>query len=170
MRHAALALALATVLTSGCGNGNTAADPASSSPAPTGSAHDALLEDGRFAIMIELLGGFTEIMSDPSWNGTLFAPTDATFDALPPGTLARLRDDASLAERTQVIRTHLLPFRLPSDRFEARRLTTVHGERTLQMEVSEDIATIDGARIVEPDLAGSDGRIHVIDAVLGLEA
>lgn len=164
-----LVVALATAVAA-CGSGTVPEEAATPDRSPGPSAGDALASDGRFEIMIELLGGFVDRMRDPSWNGTLFAPTDETFRSLPADTLARLRDDANLAERTQVIRAHILPFRLPAERFESRALGTAHGEHELQMVVRGDVVSVDGATVVEADLIGTNGVVHVIDGVLGLDA
>lgn len=96
---------------------------------------------------------------------TVFAPTNAAFDALPDGTL-----DALLANTTAL--TSVLTYHVVSGRFEPpttpamAELVTVDG-RLLSATVDQDgNVRVNGVNVVQKNIQASNGVIHVIDAVL----
>jgi outer membrane protein OmpA-like peptidoglycan-associated protein/uncharacterized surface protein with fasciclin (FAS1) repeats len=101
---------------------------------------------------------------------TLFAPTDAAFDALPADAVAQLRSDPDLLVR--VLGHHLVEAELLVADLAAGALTTVAGD---QAEITVDptadggdatLPRIDAATIVEPDVRARNGVVHAIDALL----
>ena len=91
---------------------------------------------------------------------TVFAPTDAAFEALglTPGVIAGL-DPAFLQN---VLLYHVSNGRLDSgDVVSKSRLRMMNGQFT-----SINGATINGANIIVVDIYTTNGIIHVIDAVL----
>lgn len=96
---------------------------------------------------------------------TVFAPTDAAFGNVDPGTLASLLADPQGA-LTQVLTYHVVPGELMSGAVvSADTLTTVQGE-TLDITVEDGEAFVNGNRIVTVDIPAKNGVIHVIDGVL----
>jgi uncharacterized surface protein with fasciclin (FAS1) repeats len=95
---------------------------------------------------------------------TVFAPTDAAFAKLPPGTVeALLADKAAL---TRVLTYHVVPGRLlAADVLKTKSLGTVAGPAAM-IRTSNGGAMIDKANIVQTDIVTSNGVIHVIDAVI----
>ena len=95
---------------------------------------------------------------------TIFAPTNAAFDALPDGTLdALLKDPDALAD---VLLYHVVG----GPRF-ANEVTTSTGFRTLQGErISFSTDGVDffvnQARIEATDTVNANGVVHTIDSVL----
>jgi transforming growth factor-beta-induced protein len=94
---------------------------------------------------------------------TVFAPTDAAFAALPPGTL-----EAVLADR-ELLRTILLYHVVPgqirsSELIDGQVVTTAEG-RPVRVTLSGG-ARVNGVGIVATDVTASNGVIHVIDRVL----
>jgi len=97
---------------------------------------------------------------------TIFAPTDAAFEALPPGTL-----DALLSNRTRL--ASVLGHHVAEGRFMA---TNVTGMPTIMMLQGEPVTVtvqvdgrrlkIDGATVNQTDIQADNGVIHVIDAVI----
>lgn len=142
---------------------------------PARSVPAVLRDDGRFDILLEILGEASpfllKFMSGPEFSShTLFAPTDAAFGSLATGTLERLRAGGNEQELLDVVRSHVLPFRLASEDFERRRLETAFGARVLQMTVGPgDRVRVDDANVVEADIEASNGIIHAIDAVLAVD-
>lgn len=96
---------------------------------------------------------------------TLLAPTDAAFEALPDGLLDRLFDDPALL--ADLVRYHLiLGATSATDLAQLGTATTLQGEAvTVTLSSAVDV-TIDGAQVVEADIAASNGVIHKIDQVL----
>ncbi len=97
---------------------------------------------------------------------TVFAPTDAAFEALPAGTLDSLLADTD--QLSAILTYHVVPgeyfaAETPAGEYE---LETVQGD-TVMVVVSEDGAvTADSANVISADIDASNGVIHVIDAVI----
>ncbi len=94
---------------------------------------------------------------------TVFAPTDEAFAALPEGTLdTLLADPAALAA---ILTYHVVPGAVMSSALtEGMTAATVNGaEVTFTLEGG---AKINGANIVQADIATTNGVIHVIDQVI----
>ncbi|MCK6549352.1 fasciclin domain-containing protein [Myxococcota bacterium] len=94
---------------------------------------------------------------------TIFAPTNAAFDALPEGTLESLLDDVPAL--TSVLTYHVVSGRyLAADVLAASKLVTVNGAE-LTVTTSGG-AKVDGANIIATDIIGANGVVHLIDAVV----
>lgn len=94
---------------------------------------------------------------------TVFAPTDAAFDALPAGTLeALLADPDALAE---ILLYHVVDGALGSSGVASSSLIpTLNGQA---VTIAQDGSlTVDGAGIVAADVSATNGVIHIIDQVL----
>lgn len=103
-------------------------------------------------------------------NLTVFAPTDAAFDALPKGTVASLLKPENKAKLAAILSYHVLPRRLTSNQLphKAIHVRTIRtgGDRTLRVKKSRSGVTVDGANVVAADIKASNGVIHVIDKVM----
>lgn len=97
---------------------------------------------------------------------TVFAPTNAAFDALPAGTVSSLLEPAKRSDLRGILQYHVYVGVLNIDSFEdGQSLGQVNGKR-VTMGVSEDgKVTVNGANILA-SLPTSNGVIHVIDQVL----
>jgi uncharacterized surface protein with fasciclin (FAS1) repeats len=95
---------------------------------------------------------------------TVFAPNDAAFAKLPPGTLeALLKNKAKLRA---VLTYHVVPGRVKAADVAGKSLqvATVEGQK-----VSVDGTfgvRVNDAHVIQPDIEASNGVIHVIDTVL----
>jgi uncharacterized surface protein with fasciclin (FAS1) repeats len=96
---------------------------------------------------------------------TVFAPTDAAFAALPAGTVEDLLKPENKDKLTAILTYHVVPGKVMStDLSEGLKAATVQGgEVTITLEGGPKV---DGAVISAPDIAASNGVIHVIDAVI----
>ena len=97
---------------------------------------------------------------------TVFAPTNAAFEALPEGTLNSLLADPSGA-LTDVLQLHVIAGEVDSAGAAAAAGTcveTLGGQ--VKIEEVDGGLTIGGAPISTTDLEASNGIIHVIDAVI----
>ena len=110
---------------------------------------------------------------------TVFAPTNAAFDALPAGTVATLLKPENKATLVAVLTYHVVPGTLDVAALEAKvkaghgkaKLTTVQGETLLVTEPAAGQIDItdkkhDVAHVTTADVYQSNGVIHVIDKVL----
>ena len=94
---------------------------------------------------------------------TVFAPTDEAFAALPEGALdGLLADPQALA--------NVLTLHVVAGKFEAAdvaglsEVTTVQG-KVLDINTTDGV-TVGGAKVIQADIAASNGVVHVIDRVL----
>lgn len=96
---------------------------------------------------------------------TLFAPTDAAFDALPDGTLDALLADPS-GELTDILLYHAVAgSNLSSDLTNGQLITTING-KDLTVTINANGVFINDAQVTVADLEAANGVVHVIDAVL----
>ena len=94
---------------------------------------------------------------------TVFAPTDAAFAKLPPGTVeALLKDKAKL---TQILTYHVVPGELLAKDLVNGPLVTVQGQSIMIKKDSMGVMVND-AKVIKADVIASNGVIHVIDTVL----
>ncbi len=94
---------------------------------------------------------------------TLFAPSDAAFDALPADVVADLRANPDLLR--QVLSHHVVDERLEAADLVSGPLTTID-DGMLDIDTSGSAITIDDATVTEPDMIAGNGIVHVIDTVL----
>jgi uncharacterized surface protein with fasciclin (FAS1) repeats len=95
---------------------------------------------------------------------TLFAPSNAAFQALPSGTLEAILADPDLLE--SVLLNHVVQGAALSGSLSDGQQITTLGGGTLTVSIQGGTVRIDGAAVVDADLEASNGVVHVIDAVL----
>jgi transforming growth factor-beta-induced protein len=131
------------------------------------SIAEIAIEDGRFTTLVAALeaAGLAETLSGEG-EFTVFAPTDDAFAALPEGTVESLLEDPEGA-LNDVLLYHVVGSAVP-----AETVVTLDSADTMQGE-PVSIAVVDGevilnesAKVITPDIAASNGIIHVIDAVI----
>jgi uncharacterized surface protein with fasciclin (FAS1) repeats len=102
---------------------------------------------------------------------TVFAPTDEAFAKLPKGTLERLLRPENKQELADILTYHVVAGAVGSG--DAKKLDfapTVLGQ-ALRLQVVEVVdgaraLSVDGATVVQADIACANGVIHVIDRVV----
>lgn len=110
---------------------------------------------------------------------TVFAPTNAAFDALPAGTVPTLLKPENKSALTKVLTYHVVAGDWDSQSVAAAiesgggtaTLTTVQGETLTAMKDGDDHVVLKDAKgavatITAYDLYQSNGVIHVVDTVL----
>lgn len=95
---------------------------------------------------------------------TVFAPTDAAFEALPEGVLDALLLPENKDALTKILTYHVLAGEVTSDQVTAGDVATVEGS-TVTITTDGGVKVND-ANVVATDVAASNGVIHVIDAVI----
>jgi uncharacterized surface protein with fasciclin (FAS1) repeats len=137
--------------------------PAKTAKAP-GDVIDVAVADGRFTILAKAIqaAGLVDTLKGAG-PFTVFAPTDAAFAKLPPGTVEGLLADKE--KLTAVLTYHVVAGKLSAaDVARARSLKTVQGG-SLTVDASKGVK-IDSATVIVTDVAASNGVIHAIDAVV----
>lgn len=122
--------------------------------------------------------GLVDTLSGPG-PFTVFAPTNAAFDALPEGTVATLLKPENKATLTKILTYHVVPGRLTAADLAAKaemmggkaQLTTVAGAKlTVSQSPSGGWMLTDTkggtANIAIADVMQSNGVIHEIDAIV----
>ena len=108
--------------------------------------------------------GLVDVMSS-SGPYTVFAPVNAAFDALPPGTVEDLLKPENKSKLSKILQHHVTTSALELDFFEdGQSIGMVDGGRATITR--RDGATyIDDAKVVG-SVRASNGWVHVIDKVV----
>ncbi len=108
-----------------------------------------------------------ELDDDLSGEGpfTVFAPTDAAFEALPDGVLDDLLADPT-GELASVLLYHVVGAKaLSADLSDGQMITTLNGD-SVTVSIDGSTVMIDNAMVTVADLEADNGVVHVIDAVI----
>jgi uncharacterized surface protein with fasciclin (FAS1) repeats len=141
----------------------------SSAPAPraAGNILEVAANAGQFSTLVAAINaaGLSETLNGAG-PFTVFAPTDAAFAKLPAGTVESLLMPENKAKLSALLTYHVVPGKIASADLAGVTATpaTVQGS-TLSVDSSSGIK-VGGATVTSPDVAASNGTIHVIDTVL----
>lgn len=97
---------------------------------------------------------------------TVFAPTNEAFAALPEGTVENLLLPENKDQLVSILTYHVVAGNFPASQLVGKTgvLTTAQGD-TVSVDGSDGV-TVNGANVIIPDVAASNGVIHAIDKVL----
>jgi uncharacterized surface protein with fasciclin (FAS1) repeats len=97
---------------------------------------------------------------------TVFAPTDAAFAKLPAGTVENLLKPENKEKLMAILTYHVVPGAVKSE--QVTRLDEAKTVNGALVKVSTDHGKvmINDATVIKPDIAASNGIIHVIDKVI----
>ncbi len=114
--------------------------------------------------------GLTATLNGPG-PFTVFAPTDAAFEALPAGTLDTLLKPENKATLAGILSYHVVAGEvLAADVVKLSEATTVNGAKVSIAVVDGKVILTDGvggkSEVVTTDITASNGVIHVLSAVL----
>jgi len=153
-----------------CGEEEDAAADASPSPAaPTADIVDTAVAAGDFTTLAAAIeaAGLTETLKGDG-PFTVFAPTDAAFEALPAGTLDELLAEPS-GDLTDILLYHVVPGEalMQADLEAGGKFgTALEDESLVTYTGSDGKVYVNDIEIVQFDIEATNGVIHVIDAVL----
>jgi len=94
---------------------------------------------------------------------TVFAPSDAAFNAMPKATLEALGRDKELLK--SVLSYHVVPGKVMAESVRNGNVQTVQGENVALSRAGSDQCGCT-ARLVATDVLAGNGVVHVIDHVL----
>ena len=180
------ALAVTTgLLLAACSSAEDATS-ASSAPAPASSAAAAspsaemteespMAEAGDIVAVASSTPGFStlvaavtaaDLVETLQGDGpfTVFAPTDDAFAALPEGVLDALLLPENKDVLAKILTYHVVPGAVMAADVTDGDVATVEGQ-TVALSTADGV-TVNGATVVQADVAASNGVIHVIDAVI----
>lgn len=152
LKTLALAAAAAALL-AGC----------ASTPAPATIA-ETTARTPQLSTLNRLLGeaGLAETLQSPG-PYTVFAPTDAAFQAVPARTLAELAKDKERLKA--VLAYHVLPGAVKAADVKNGAAKTVHGAN-VALARAGSFVTYDEAVVTQADVPATNGVVHLIDKVV----
>ena len=157
-----LSLGLASLpLLSGCSSSNNS-DPAATTP----TVADSLSALGLNTLAAALQAA--ELDDDLAGAGpfTLFAPSDAAFAALPPGTVDSLLQPANRAQLEAILLYHVVAGSVDSTTAATLDSAPSLGGPTLGVDRVGSDLLINDAKVTGADNVASNGIVHVVDQVL----
>ncbi len=175
MLHRRLFATLALTTLAACGgapadDAAATADSTMAAEAPAAPVAQDVVETaiaaGTFNTLAQALtaAGLVETLKGPG-PFTVFAPTDEAFAKIPEADLQALLADKDAL--TKVLTYHVIPGNVPSsDVVNLTEAVTVEGRKITIAVVDGKVVINGNSTVVTPDVAASNGVIHVIDAVL----
>jgi len=173
-RSLAIALSIASLglVTAGCGDDDepsTAAAPTPAATATPETADDIVAVAQDTPDLSTLVAAVTAADLGPTLQGegpfTVFAPTNDAFASI-QSTVDTLLKPENKGELADVLTYHVVPgATMAADLTDGQMLTTVQGKK-LEVAVDGDTVTVGGATVSQPDVAASNGVVHVVDTVL----
>jgi uncharacterized surface protein with fasciclin (FAS1) repeats len=133
--------------------------------------YDTLKASGQFTILLKAVdqSGLAPVLQ--RYPVTLFAPTDAAFNALPPDMLAKLMEanDTSANQLQQILKYHLINAQVDASKIRGAKGPVNTVENTpVQLDGSNpDDLLVNNADIIQADVRTTNGGIvNVVDKVL----
>ncbi len=126
---------------------------------------DTAVAAGSFKTLAKLLtdAELIGVMKGPG-PYTVFAPTDEAFAKVPADVLAGLAKDK--AKLQEVLKYHVLTSKWTTDDVKLVKQTGTAQGKPVTFGTAGGALTVNGAKIVKPNVDCTNGMIHVIDAVL----
>jgi len=125
---------------------------------------DTAVKAGVFTALVKAVqtAGLADTLSGPG-PLTVFAPNDDAFGKLPQGTVENLLKD--IPKLKDVLTYHVVSGRhMAADVAAQKSLKSVQGQ---DITVRADGGVkVDGATVIQADIAADNGVIHVIDSVI----
>ena len=172
MKKTITAIAAASVLLlSACGSDGSSSDTTVAAVDTTEMAKEAgtIVEvaqsndDFSTLVAAVVAAGLAETLSGEG-PFTVFAPTNAAFEALPAGLLEKLLLPENKETLVKILTYHVVGAKVMAADVMAGDVTTVEGS-TFTIS-TEDGVKVNTSNVTATDVAASNGVIHVIDAVL----
>jgi uncharacterized surface protein with fasciclin (FAS1) repeats len=132
--------------------------------APSKNIVDTAIAAGTFTTLVAAIktAGLTDKLTGTG-SFTVFAPTDEAFRKLPPGALEALLKDSSKLKA--VLSYHVVVGQIWAKDMKSGEMMTLQGS-PLTASVSTSGVHINGSQVKQPDIAATNGVLHVIDAVI----
>jgi uncharacterized surface protein with fasciclin (FAS1) repeats len=150
----------------GCTDGATATTQANTVAVADGSILEVAAANGNFTTLVAAVqaAGLEDTLNSGLY--TVFAPTDAAFAALPPGTVESLLQPENRDQLIKLLTRHVVAGEVSAAMLpDNPSVEALSGEALMPM-VSSDGVTINDAQVLQADISASNGIIHVIDSVL----
>ena len=172
MKKTIIAIAAASVLLlSACGSDGSTADTTVAAAEETETATDigtiveVAQDNADFSTLVAAItaAGLGDALSGAG-PFTVFAPTNAAFEALPAGLLEKLLLPENKEILTKILTYHVVAAKVMAADVAAGDVVTLEGSSFAITTPSG--VKVNTANVIATDVAASNGVIHVIDAVL----
>ena len=107
--------------------------------------------------------GLVETLSGPG-PFTVFGPTDDAFAALPAGVVDALLKPENKDVLAKILKYHVVSGKVMAADVADGEVATVEGQ-PITLSTADGV-TVNGAKVIQADVAADNGVIHVIDAVI----
>ena len=134
---------------------------------PKNIAEIAMADEANFSTLVAALSaaGLVEAVSGEE-QLTVFAPTNAAFDAVGKDAIADLLKPENKEKLSKILTFHVVKGSVKStDLTDGQEVETLQGGK-LKVSIKDGKVMIGKANVVTADVAASNGTIHVIDTVL----
>ncbi len=172
MKKKIAAIAIASVFAlSACGSDDSSSD----TTVPASDTTEMTTEPGTIVEVAQGNEDFSTLVAAVTAAGladalsgegplTVFAPTNAAFDALPEGLLEKLLLPENKEVLTKILTYHVVSGKVMAADVAAGDVTTLEGS-TFAV-TTEGGVKVGSANVTATDIPASNGVIHVIDAVI----
>ncbi|MBJ7470171.1 MAG: fasciclin domain-containing protein [Solirubrobacteraceae bacterium] len=162
------------IFTAGCGDDS---DTESSAPASTPAAVEPATTEPQDIVGVAsatedlstLVAAVTaaELVETLQGDGpyTVFAPDNAAFEKLGEETVTELTTSKT-DDLKAILLNHVVEGDVKAADLEDGQKVATVGGKELTVAIDGDKVTIDGAAVTMPDVATSNGTVHVIDTVI----
>lgn len=96
---------------------------------------------------------------------TVFAPTDAAFEKLPSGKLDELLKPENKAQLAGILNYHVIAGHKSANDLGKLASASMANGQSASIKNADGKVSIDGAFVIHPDIATTNGVIHGIDKV-----
>ncbi len=142
-------------------------NPAMADGGPKADIVDTAIAAGNFNTLVAAIkaAGLVDTLKGAG-PFTVFAPTDAAFAKLPPGTIDDLLKPENKAKLVAILTYHVVTGKvMAKDVASMTSAKTVNG-KDLTIKTMDGKVMINDATVTTADIEASNGVIHVIDTVL----
>jgi len=153
----------------GLGSGCATSPSVNSGPnaVAKGDIVDTAVAAGSFTTLVTAVkaAGLVDTLKGPG-PFTVFAPTDAAFAKLPPGTVEGLLKPEGLDKLKSILTYHVVAGKvMAADVVKLQTAKTVQGA-DVPIAVEGSVVKVGTATVATTDIPCTNGVIHVIDTVL----
>lgn len=128
---------------------------------------DIAINNSNFSILVEAVvkAGLVDALKAEG-PYTVFAPTNAAFEALFAQLGVSGISDLSVSQLTPILLYHVVNGNIRAADVSSGMVSTLNTENMIEIMVSDMGVKINNANVIATDVQGTNGVIHVIDAVI----
>ncbi|MCB2220995.1 MAG: fasciclin domain-containing protein [Bacteroidetes bacterium] len=125
------------------------------------------ISDERFSILVDAVvkAGLVDALSADG-PYTVFAPTNDAFETLFTTLGVNGIDDLSKDQLTPILLYHVVEGSVMSKDIKSGQVSTLNETASVDVKVTKGSVMVNNSNVIIADIEGSNGVIHVIDAVL----